>query len=35
MPVNGGYLFWLVSPVDLSHLDWENGIYDLLFYQFP
>jgi len=35
MPVNGGYLFWLVSPVDLSHLDWENGIYDLLFYQVP
>ena len=35
MPVEGGYLFWLVSPVDLSHLDWENGIYDLLFYQFP
>ena len=35
MPVEGGYLFWLVSPVDLSHLDWENGIYELLFYQVP
>jgi len=35
MPVERGYLFWLVSPVDLSHLDWENGIYELLFYQVP
>ena len=35
MPVEGGYLFWLVSPVDLSQLDWENGIYELLFYQVP
>jgi hypothetical protein len=35
MPVEGGYLFWMVSPVDLSYLDWENGIYELLFYQVP
>jgi len=35
MPVESGYLFWLVSPVDLSQLDWENGIYELLFYQVP
>jgi PKD repeat protein len=35
MPVEGSYLFWLVSPVDISGLDWENGIYDLLFYQVP
>jgi YD repeat-containing protein len=35
MPVEKGYFFWLVSPVDLSHLDWSTGIYELLFYQVP
>lgn len=28
-----GWVFWLVTPVDLVSLDWDNGAYDLLFYQ--
>lgn len=31
--LDGGYAFWLVTVTDLSHLDWDNGIYELLFYE--
>jgi serpin B len=28
-----GWLFWMVTVENFSSLDWENGIYELLFYQ--
>lgn len=30
---DNGWLFWLVTPDPIADLDWENGPYDLLFYQ--
>ena len=31
LPVTSGYLFWLVSPVEIGNLDFENGAYLLQF----
>ena len=32
VPVDGGYVFWLISPVDVSELDFSNGVYELGYY---
>ncbi len=32
LPESNGYLFWLVSPVDVTQLDFSNGAYLLQFY---
>ena len=31
--LNEGWLFWLVTESNIAGLDWDNGIYELRFYQ--
>lgn len=34
VPVDTGYVFWLISPVSLADIEWSDGPYHLYFYAF-